>query len=95
MIKFAEKHYREDIDFSISRYNYHPGIFFLYPEQMVKLLGWKRCKDIVLENIKLGCSSKMNIYTETRQGYRELDFFAEDLQHLLSFYYEDIPKIIL
>ena len=87
MIKFAKKHFIDESNIWIDSYNYHPYTSYCSSEHMVKVLGWKKCKEIVQENIKKGYSSKMNIYYNDFQ----YDFFTCDLQHLLSYYYNDIP----
>ena len=88
MIKFADKHYQEEVDYSDS-YNYHPYTSYTSPEGVVNKFGWKECRVIVLRNIQLGYSSKMNL---TNQHGLQIDFFCCDLQHLLSYYYDDIPR---
>ena len=86
MIKFASKHFKENVEY-INRYNYHPYTSFCSPEFMVKKLGWEQCKKIVLEGMSKGLTSKVIYYVNEYQ----YEFFYVDLQHLLSFYYEDIP----
>ena len=88
MIKFSEKHYSEDVVYE-NGYNHHPYTDFCSPEYMVKVFGWSMCRKFVLENIKKGYSSKMNVCNS--KGF-QYEFFACDLQHLLSHYYDDIPK---
>lgn len=89
MIKFAKKHYSDSYTIKWeSSYNYHPYTSYCSPEYMVKKLGWKKCKEIVLDCIKEKLSSKVIYYINNYQ----YEFFCVDLQHLLSFYYEDIPK---
>lgn len=92
MVKFAKKHFPDSdtIDFNKlpCGYNNHPYTSCCSPEYMVKKLGWKKCKEIVLECMERKYTSKVNYYIN---GY-QYEFFCIDLQHLLSFYYEDIPK---
>lgn len=72
----------------MTEYNNHPYTSFTPATKVVKLFGWERCRRLVLENIRLGYSSKMNMTYEDLQ----VDFFCSDLQHLLSYYYKDIPR---
>lgn len=87
MVKFSDKNYSDEVTYEDS-YNHHPYTNFCSPEYMVKSLGWKKCKEIYLSGKDKDLSSKVNFYTS---GYM-YEFFFVDLQHLLSFYYEDIPK---
>lgn len=88
MIKFAAKHYPEEVDWTNS-YNHHPYTSYTSPEGVVNIFGWKKCREIVLRNIQYEYVSKMNL--TTRYGL-QVDFFCCDLQHLLSYYYDDIPR---
>lgn len=88
MIKFASKHFNEGYFKFENSYNHHPYTEYCTPEFMVKKLGWKKCKEIVLDCIDMKLSSKV-IYHFNDWQY---EFFCNDLQHLLSYYYKDIPK---
>lgn len=89
MVKFAKKHFLEDeANTWTNSYNYHPYTSYCSAVFMVKKLGWKKCKEIVLECMERNYTSKTIYYI---RGY-QYEFFCVDLQHLLSFYYEDIPK---
>ena len=89
MVKFAKKHFLDDeANTWINSYNYHPYTSYCSPEFMVKKLGWIKCKEIVLDCMPKGYTSKVIYYVNNYQ----YEFFCIDLQHLLSFYYEDIPK---
>lgn len=72
----------------MDKYNNHPYTSFTTASKVVKIFGWERCRRLVLENIRLGYSSKMNMMYNDLQ----VDFFCSDLQHLLSYYYDDIPR---
>lgn len=88
MVKFSKKWYTEEYPKYENWYNHHPYTSYCTPEFMVKRLGWGKCKSIYLDWKETGYTSKVIHYTEDYQ----YEFFLVDLQHLLSFYYEDIPN---
>ncbi len=91
MTLFAKKHFDESKYVYVNKYNYHPYTSYCSPEFMVKKLGWEKCKEITIELISKRYTSKV-IYHINDYQY---EFFIADLQHLLSFYYEDIPRYYL